>query len=151
MLEALINKMVRRGESCEEVVKAAIALSREAYKRFSSLEALLDQAVGSAQLRKDHIDPLLEKERQIEAIEARVHRGGSVRVSDSGNLANLLKRHKNEYESMQNGFPWDCLNARTRDIVTSYIEERRNHLLLGDVDRVKSAYGEATRGLPIAC
>ena len=143
--------MVQRGDSCEDVVKAAIALSRDAYKKFSCLETILDQALGSAQLRKEHIDPLLDKERQIEAIQARIQRGGKVRVSDNGNLAALLKRHMREFDSLQNGFPWDSLNVQTREIVTSYIEERRNHLLLGDVERVKSAYLEALGGLAIAC
>jgi len=135
--------MLSRGASPDEVIKRAISLSREAYKNLARLEASLDQAFGSATFRRENIDPLLDKERQIEAIRARSRRGGHLRTSDSDNLQSLLGRKIQEYEVLHFEFPWSELEAAERKLVESYIDERRNHLLLGDAERVRVTYLEA--------
>lgn len=143
MLENLICKMLQQGAGLDDVLKQAIKLSRESFQRLGHYENLLDQVFGSADFRKSQIDPLLDKERQIEAIKSRVQRGGPVRTSDHDNLQSLLKKRTLEYQEMHNRFPWSQLEHTTCRLITNYIEERRAHLLLGDADRVKTAYLDA--------
>ena len=114
-------------------------LSREAYGRLVVLEKQLDP-----ELRKNIIDPLLDKERQIEAIRSRAARGGTLRTSDQGNLQALLKRRVSEYEALCYEFPWNSLSPQSKALVERYISERREHLTLGDSERVRAAYLEST-------
>ena len=151
MLENLVNKMLRQGASSQEVLVAAIELSREAFQRIVGLERQIDQAFGGMSFRQGTIEPLLKKERQIEAIRARAERGGSLRTSDTANLQTLLGQRMAEYESLNFDFPWSTLSASKKILVQSYIQERREHLELGDAERVKSAYREALCQTAIAC
>ena len=142
--------MLRNGASVEEVVSRAIDLSREAFQRLTCLERTLDQTFGSPEFRRSTIDPLLAKERQIDSIRARARRGGSIRTSDTDNLQSLLGRTIKEYEDLSEEFPWTQLQLANRRLVSSYIEERRNHLQLGDSERVKAAYLELLNEQPLA-
>jgi hypothetical protein len=143
--------MLRQGASSQEVLVAAIELSREAFQRLVSLEQQLDRAFGGNDFRHHSIEPLLKKQRQIDAIRSRAERGGSLRTSDTANLQTLLGQRVAEYESLYFDFPWSTLSASKRNLVQSYIQERRDHLELGDSERVKSAYRDALCQTAIAC
>jgi hypothetical protein len=151
LLEKLVEKMLRQGASSQEVLVAAIELSREAFQRLVTLERQLDRAFGGTQFRQGTIEPLLKKERQIEAIRARAERGGTLRDSDTANLQTILGRRIAEYEALRYEFPWSNLTASKRLLVQNYIQERRDHLELGDAERVKLAYREALCQTAIAC
>lgn len=151
MLENLVRKMLKNGATAQEVVEQAILLSRDAYQRLLNLETQLDISFGGSDFRRCTIEPLLAKCRQVEAIRARVERGGSVRNSDTGNLQTLLGRRLAEYESLNRDFPWESLVGGQKNLVQNYIAERRSHLELGDAERVKSAYREALCETAIAC
>lgn len=144
MLENLIGKLLQHGAGIEDVLRQAVGLSRESFQRLGQYEKALDQLFGSSDFRKNQIDPLLEKERQIDAIKSRVQRGGPVRTSDRDNLGSLLRRRAQEYQEMHNQFPWSELANSTCGLITEYIQERRTHLLLGDADRVRAAFEAAT-------
>jgi hypothetical protein len=150
VLESFVRNMLRHGASPEEVIEKAISMSREAYHKLANLEIKLDRAFGSSSFRKNTIDPLLSKERQIDAIRARTQRGGKVRTSDGDNLQSLLGRCLQEYEALRFEFPWSELELANRRLVTSYIDERRNHLQLGDAERVRSTYLDALNETAIA-
>jgi hypothetical protein len=135
--------MLRQGANVEEVVKEAIGLSREAYRNVAQLERKLDTELGSPHFRRDKIDPLLDKERQIEAIRNRAQRGGKTRTSDTQNLNSLLGRKTREYDTLRMEFPWCDLTLNTRKLVKDYLAERRAQLALGDAEKVRAAYLQA--------
>lgn len=143
MLDNLICEMLQQGAGLDDVLKKAIKLSRESFQRLGHYEKLLDQVFGSADFRKSQIDPLLDKERQIDAIKSRAQRGGPVRTGDHDTVQALLKKRTLEYQDMHNRFPWSELEHPTCRLITNYIEERRAHLQLGDTDRVRTAYLDA--------
>ncbi|MCA9779250.1 MAG: hypothetical protein KC800_21120 [Candidatus Eremiobacteraeota bacterium] len=151
MLDNLVRKMLKNGATAQEVVEQAIMLSRDAYQRLLRLETQLDLSFGGSEFRRSSIEPLLAKSRQVEAIRARVERGGSVRTSDTGNLRALLGRRIAEYESLNESFPWSTLATGQKNLVQNYITERRAHLELGDAERVKSAYQDVLCETAIAC
>lgn len=132
--------MLRHGATAEEVVKEAVSLSREAYRRQTHLEKELDLTFGSAEFRTDTVDPLLDKERQIESIRNRANRGGRTRTSDTGSLGALLGKKIREYEALRFEFPWSDLDLSTRKLVKSYIEAKREQYQYGDVERVRASY-----------
>lgn len=147
MLESLVQNMLKQGAGADEVIGKAIELSREAFQKLTSLERTLDQNLGS-EFRRQVIDPLLAKERQIDSIRARVSRGGKFRTGDK--LQALLGRSVREYEQLDSSFPWTQMQLANRRLVKSYIEERRNHLQLGDAERVRNTYLDAMNEQSIA-
>lgn len=151
MLNNLVSRMVRQGATSQEVLQAAIEMSRDAFQRVVSIEKHLDRAFGGSHFRCQTVEPLLQKERQIEALRARLARGEAGRGSDDNTLQTLLAKHTAEYEALRSEFPWADLAARTRDLVRTYIQERREHLELGDADRIRSAYRQAACELAVAC
>ena len=152
LLESLVHGMLKKGASVEEIIQCAVGLSREAYKKFVNLEKLIDDSFGSDRFRRETVDPLFNKERELDAIRSRVRRGGHVRVSDrDNNLQSLLHRRERELDSLEADFPWSGLELSNRQLVKDYMSERRNHLLLGDVERVRSTYIEAVSQTALAC
>ena len=125
-------------------------LSREAFQKLSHLEKSLDSEFGSLQFRKTTIDPMLEKERQIDAIMTRARQGGKIRTSDKHSLDALLGRKMREFEALKSEFPWASLSEAHQQLVKNYIDERRAHLQLGDPERVRSSYREALSEYAIA-
>lgn len=151
MLDNLVKKMIIQGATSQEVVQAAVKLSRDVYQHLLALEAQLDQAFGSPSFRQSSVEPLVQKSRQIEAIRSRMRQGGTLRTSDTDSLQALLNRRLAEYESLNDTFPWETLALGQRNLVKTYIHGRREHLELGDVERVQSAIRDALCTAAIAC
>lgn len=142
MLESLVQRMVLRGADSEEIISTAVCLSREAFKRMQALQRTLDRKFGSAEFRSLFVDPLVEKERQFEALKVRALSGGRLRSGEEHRLETLLQTRARELQALKDEFPWRALDADSRSLVFNYIEERREHLYLGDADRVKVLYVE---------
>lgn len=135
----MVRHMLGQGATAEDVLQSAMNLSREAYHKLTNIEKLLDQAFGSQKFRKETIEPLLKKERELEAIKSRASRGEQIRTSDrDNNLKALLRRRQREYAKLQADFPWFRLELDSRRLVKSYLKERREHLLFGDVELVRN-------------
>lgn len=143
MLEILVSNMLSQGACLQEILLRAVSLSRESFQRLSHYEKMLDQLFGSSEFRKATIDPLLEKERQIDAIKDRVLRDGRLRTSDRENLNALLSKRSREYQSMSEDFPWARFEPTVCRLIKNYMHERRNYLQLGDSERVRAAFESA--------
>lgn len=139
MLESFVKQMMKSGANSDEIVRQAISLSRDAFQQVAKFEKAIDRLFGSP-FRKKTIDVLLDKERQIDALRERSQRGESTRNSDKQNLQALLSRRIREYEALRADFPWNDLKLADRNLVKSYITERRKQLRLGDPERVKRTY-----------
>lgn len=135
--------MLGQGACLQEILSRAIGLSRESFQRLSHYEKMLDELFGSPEFRKSTIDPLLEKERQLDAIRGRVQRGGRLRTSDRENLNALLAKRSKEYQQLTEDFPWSRLEPTVCRLITNYMEERRTYLQLGDAERVRAAFDSA--------
>lgn len=151
MLQTLVFKMIQSGATSEEVLAEAISLSRVAFGKLTELEAAIDQVTGSCRLRKETIEPLLEKDRQIEGLRHRLTSNGPTRSGDPGNLSALLQKRVAEYEQLCADVPWTNFSLTLRKLVESYVQERRNHLSLGDADKVLNAFHAAGIQQRIAC
>lgn len=141
--------MVCSGATVDEVTAQAATLARGAYRKLANLEARLDSLFGSSEFRLNSIDPLLDKERQLEAIRRRVTHGGRCRTSDRGNLASLLSKREHEYDALKQQFPWDDLSLRGNLLVSQYLQERRIHLRMSDPERVRALYSQLASRLPL--
>lgn len=151
MLHSFITKMLQRGAELDETLMHAASLSRQAYTKFSKLQSRIDLALGSPQFRVETLDPLVDKARQIDAIRSRAERGGHTRTTDRGSLSSLLQRRLNEYQLLEDAFPWSDLEPSVKALVESYIHERKSHHLFGDIERITSAYCQVETAPPIAC
>lgn len=147
VLDILVNEMLSQGACLQEILERAVVLSRESFHRLGRTEKMLDSLFGSDEFRRDSIDPLLDKERQIEAIQDRIRCGGPLRTSDRDSLNSLLARRIQEFRQLQNDFPWSTLEPTAHRLVSNYMGERRTYLQTGDVDRIRRAVEEAHRAL----
>ena len=142
--------MVERRANTEEVVEFAIKLSRKAFAQSVKFERAIDRLLGSANFRKTSIDVLIDKERTVQAIKDRLDRGGITRSGDR-NLFAVLERQQRELRQLERQFPWQSFKESDRSLIESYMKERRNHLQLGDPERVRNSYTQAFNTQKIAC
>lgn len=130
-----------RGGDLTDVVHHAQSLARVAFQESDALGNLLDKHCGSA-FRQNLLEPLLRKERELEALRERELRGGPVRTSDRGNLGSLVTRRQTEYQSIVDELQAADLAEQQKTEVDAYLDARRRQLFMGDAERVRNTVRE---------
>lgn len=128
---------VPRGISVEEGVKNAQRMAREAFQTGRKVGQQIDISFGGPSFRQTVLEPLLQKERQITALETRLERGGRARGSDALDLRGLIARRREEYELLRCNCALNLPSKERQDLVEAYIESRRRQLYLGDASAVR--------------
>ena len=139
MFNRLISQLLDLGGDLDQSVRVAQNLAREAFKQVACLSSQIDESFGNWDFREGVVEPIIAKERQVEALRHRLARGGKGRNDDRSNLEALLNRRVREFEALNDLAPWDELAPEHRQKVEEYIEARRRMLYLGDADKVRSA------------
>lgn len=139
MFKRLISQLLDLDGDLEHSVRLAQKLAREAFKQVAKLGSQLDEDYGQWDFREGVVEPLIAKERQIEALRHRLARGGRARNGDRANLEALLQRRIREFDALNDLAPWEELAPAHRQKVEEYIDARRKMLYLGDADKVRSA------------
>ncbi len=135
-------EIFEKGGDLSDVVHHAQGLARAAFQESDALGAVLDKHFGCSAFRQNLLEPLLRKERELEALRERELRGGPVRTSDGSNLGSLLTRRQAEYQGIVDELQAADLAAQQKLEVDAYLDARRRQLYLGDADRVRNTVRE---------
>ncbi|MGE0495520.1 MAG: hypothetical protein AB7S38_40320 [Vulcanimicrobiota bacterium] len=136
-VSGLVSSLEKTYHDPSVTVAEAQKLARKAHQEGELARQAIDSSEQGYKLRLEIVDPLLAREREIQALKSRLNQGGPTRATDNFCLGKRLRAKKADYDRLRASLVWEDLPRKLKFQLADYVAARRREVRFGDAETVR--------------